>query len=61
LNNPLKFDLGIFTSLLVPARALWDMASAHLCSPGALTGPFGGGPVGSLNTPSAWMLLVAGL
>ncbi len=60
LESAVMFNIGIFTSVIVPTRALWDMASAQLAS-GGFAGELSAGPFGASNPPSGWMLLVAGL
>ncbi len=59
LDNPVTFDIGIATSVLLPTRALWDLAGAQLAQESASTTGLTGGPFSSLNPPSGWMLLVA--
>ena len=59
LDNPVTFDIGIATSVLLPTRALWDLASAQLAQEAASMTNLTAGPFGSLNPPSGWMLLVA--
>ncbi len=61
LENPVTFDIGIATSVLLPTRALWDLASAQLAQESASMTNLTAGPFGSLNPPSGWMLLVATL
>ena len=59
LDNPVTFDIGIATSVLLPTRALWDLAGTQLAQQSASTTGMTGGPFSSLNPPSGWMLLVA--
>ncbi len=61
LDSVVMFDIGVGTSLFMPTRALWDMASAQFAPPGSSALNITAGPFGSLNGPSGWMLLVAGL
>ncbi len=61
LDSVVMFDIGVGTSFFMPTRALWDMASAQFTPPGSSTLNITAGPFGSLNGPSGWMLLVAGL
>jgi len=61
LDNPVTFDIGIATSVLLPTRALWDLAGAQLAQQSGSTTGMTGGPFSSLNPPSGWMLLVAGV
>ena len=60
LGNAPLFDIGVLTTVLMPARAFWDMASMHVQAPGAAASQFASGPLGSLNPPSGWMLLLGG-
>ncbi len=60
LENPVTFDIGIATSVLLPTQALWDLSSAQLAA-GAASTDVPGGPFGSMNPPSGWLLLLASL
>ncbi len=61
LDSVVMFDIGVGTSFFMPTRALWDMASAQFAPPGSSALSIDAGPFGSLNGPSGWMLLVAGV
>ena len=58
LDNPVMFDIGIATSILLPSRAMWELASSQLAADTSAASAFAAGPFGSFNPPSAWMLLV---
>ena len=60
LESAVMFNIGIFSSVLIPTRAIWDMASAQLAT-GGFAGELSAGPFGASNPPSGWMLLVAAL
>lgn len=61
LDNPVMFDIGIATSILLPSRAMWELASSQLAADASVASEFVAGPFGSFNPPSAWMLLVGAL
>lgn len=58
LESAVMFNIGIFSSVVVPTRAIWDMASAQLAT-GGFAGDLSAGPFGASNPPSGWMLLIA--
>ena len=60
LENAVMFNIGIFSSVVIPTRVIWDMASAQLAT-GGFASELSAGPFGASNPPSGWMLLIAGL
>ncbi len=60
LDNALLFDIGVFSGVVLPTRALWSMASAQLSDGGAFT-EVQAGTTGALIAPSGWTLLVGAL
>ncbi len=61
LDNPVMFDIGIATSILLPSRAMWELASSQLAADTSIGSEFAAGPFGSFNPPSGWMLLVGAI
>ena len=61
IENDTMLNIGISSSLLIPSRAIFDMASQRLISGIAMPTPGGasGGPFILANPPSLWMAIYA--
>ena len=61
LDNDSMLNVGIASSLIVPSRAVFDMASLRVLSGVSLPSMGGGagGPFGFANPPSVWMAVYA--
>lgn len=58
-KNETAVNVGILTSLLMPAEALWKRASYEMTSPLIQSIGMGAGPFSVLSLPNAWMVAYA--
>ena len=58
IRNPAAVNVGIVSSLIMPADSLWKKATAYFL-PGDVTNPFELGPFAAITEPSTLMVIYA--